>query len=54
MESKYGQQDRKDDVGHYGESFVRENYDYVKVRYNQWIICLKEERLCGQPDPRVL
>ena len=53
MESKYGQQDREDNAGHYGESFVRENYDYVKVCYYERIICLNEKRLCGQPDPRV-
>ena len=54
MESKYGQRDREDDARHYGESFVRENYDYVKVRYYERIICLNEERLDGQPDSRVL
>ena len=54
MESKYGQHDREEDTEHYGESFVRENYDYVKVYYYKRIICLNEEWLCGQPDPRVL
>ena len=54
MESKYRKQDREDDTGHYGESFVRENYDYMKVHHYEQIICLNEEWLCGQSDPRVL
>ena len=47
MVSKYWQQDHEDDTGHYGESFVREKYDYMKVRHYEQIICLNEERLCG-------
>ena len=47
MEYKYGQRDREDDAGHYGESFVRENYDYMKFRHYERIICLNEERLYG-------
>ena len=54
MESKYGQWDREDGAGHYEESFARENYDYVKVCYYERIICLNEEWLYGQPDPRVM
>ena len=33
MESRYGQRDHEDGIGHYDESFARENHDDVKVRH---------------------